>query len=99
MNRDLDVAPQSMTSHQPGALRLTLFSALLFALCLTLYTRENNFPFFYHPDEPNKTRQVIQGDWNFHHPMLLLTTAKVVTDLFGVPKDDQHIVVAGRWIS
>ena len=48
--------------------------AAFFAIAsLFLTTQANRFPSTYHPDEPSKARQVLQGEYNFHHPMLLLT--------------------------
>ena len=47
--------------------RLALAAVALFAATLWLDTRENGFPFFYHPDEPDKVDQIITGKWNFHH--------------------------------
>ncbi len=39
-----------------------LLSALFFALALALFTRHNDFPVDYHPDEPGKAAQVIKAD-------------------------------------
>lgn len=77
-----------------------LASALLCALCMGLFTRGNGFPFFYHPDEPDKVEQIIRGRWNFHHPLLLLDSVKGAVSIFHVPQDDpQAVVEAGRWVS
>jgi len=78
---------------------LLLWSILLFAVCYRLDTRHNRFPFYYHPDEPGKGEQVMTGDWNFHHPMLLLTTTKIVVKLCAIPDDEQAVVEAGRRVS
>jgi dolichyl-phosphate-mannose-protein mannosyltransferase len=64
-----------------------------------LHTRHQQFPFFRHPDEPGKVEQVLKGDWNFHHPMLLLTASKVAVQIFAVPRQEQQIVEAGRSVS
>jgi 4-amino-4-deoxy-L-arabinose transferase-like glycosyltransferase len=71
----------------------------LFVCCLWLYTRHNDFPFFYHPDEPDKARQIIDGQWNFHHPALMLAATKAAIFVFRVPLDPQHVTVTGRWLS
>ena len=77
-----------------------LFLALaLFAACLFLYTRHNAFPFYCHPDEPQKVLQVMTGSRNFHHPMLLLTVTEAAVKMLHVPMDDQRVVQAGRWVS
>jgi 4-amino-4-deoxy-L-arabinose transferase-like glycosyltransferase len=71
----------------------------LFVACLVLHTRHNDFPYFYHPDEPDKVEQVLSGEWNFHHPMLLLSTTRAVVKLAGVPPDRQAVVETGRNVS
>jgi len=78
---------------------LVLWSLALFTAALLLNTRANTFPYFYHPDEGEKAAQLITGNWNFHHPMLLLTTAKTAINLAGVPLREQSVVEAGRWVS
>src|SRR5437763_198807 len=84
----------------PRAFRHSLpFALLLFAACLWLDTRNNTFPFFYHRDEPDKVRQLIENKWNFHHPTLMLATAKLATRLLRTPPDNQQIVQVGRWVS
>jgi hypothetical protein len=79
--------------------RLILWSLALFVATLFLDTRHNDFPYFYHPDEPTKVDQVMTSEWNYHHPMLLLTVTKVAVDLFRVPMHEQAIVETGRWVS
>jgi hypothetical protein len=93
-----------MSATEPIASRrerwlLLVWSLALFAVCLVLHTRDNGFPFFYHPDEPGKVEQVLAGDWNFHHPMLLLSTTRAAVDLAHVPRREQDVVQAGRWVS
>jgi hypothetical protein len=79
--------------------RLIGWAALLFAVSLTLFVRHNRFPYYYHPDEPGKAEQVIEGKWNFHHPMLLLGTTRAVVKIAGIEKREQPAVEAGRWVS
>ncbi len=88
-----------------------VLSALaLFAGCLFLHTRDNAFPFHYHPDELGKVEQVLTERWNFHHPMLLLTVTKAAVQVLHIGRDEQAvphedggapqaIVQAGRWVS
>jgi hypothetical protein len=80
-------------------LLLALWALGLFAACLALHTRHNDFPYFYHPDEPDKVEQVKSGEWNFHHPMLLLSTTRAVVKVAGVPLEEQAIVQTGRNVS
>lgn len=100
-----------MTSPSPSAVpfppplpaysrwQLWVFSALLIVLGLTLFTRENQFKFYYHPDEPVKGLQVQTAHWNFHHPMLMLGTARLALKASGEMENRQHVVEVGRWIS
>jgi hypothetical protein len=79
-------------------MKLTLWCLALFAVCLALNARHNRFPYYYHPDEPGKVEQVLEGNWNLHHPLLLLGTTKIATQVFGA-KTEQEIVELGRNIS
>jgi len=76
-----------------------LWSLALFITALLLNTRANTFPYFYHPDESEKAAQLLTGNWNFHHPMLLLATAKTAIHLANVDMREQPVVEAGRWVS
>ena len=78
---------------------LIAWALALFAAGLALDTRHNTFPYFYHPDESAKVDQVLTGEWNFHHPMLLLSATKAAVETLGVAKSEQPVVEAGRWIS
>lgn len=78
---------------------LAVWAIVLFVSALALNTRHNTFPYFYHPDEAEKAAQLLTGKWNFHHPMLLLTTSKVVIDIAHVTAREQAVVEAGRWVS
>jgi len=89
--------PACAVRHSP--FRVSAWSLLLFGATLFLDTRYNQFPYFYHPDEGVKVEQVRTGDWNFHHPMLLLTATKAAVGLAGVAPAEQSIVEVGRWVS
>ena len=78
---------------------VVLWVLALFAVSFCLNTRHNDFPYYYHPDEPGKAEQVISGRWNFHHPMLLLSTTKLVVKILGVPLETQAVAEAGRNVS
>ena len=86
-------------SAEPHKFWLAAWALVLFAACLALDTRHNAFPYFYHPDESAKVDQVLTGEWNFHHPMLLLSATTAAVETLGVAKRDQPVVEAGRWIS
>ncbi len=76
----------------------------LFAIALSIFTRHNDYPFYYHPDEFGKCKQVVDGtrSFNFHHPLLLLNVASPLKKLAGKgpdagkPAQLQRAVVAGR---
>jgi hypothetical protein len=92
-----------MRNDEPIAARregwlLIGWAVLLFTFTVALHLRHNDFPFYYHPDEPGKVEQVQSGKWNFHHPMLLLATVKAVTLKTGA-HGEQAIVETGRFVS
>ncbi|HWL52675.1 MAG TPA: hypothetical protein VNQ90_09580 [Chthoniobacteraceae bacterium] len=83
-------------------LEIILCALLLFAAAFFLFTRENRFAFYYHSDEPGKTRQVVTGEWNFHHPMLLVTATRLAveaTGLLAMENNGQRVTETGRNIS
>ena len=74
----------------------------VFAAGLTLFSRHNSFPFYYHPDEPGKVSQLIRHKRNFHHPMMMLSTVNVAryAVLRGADqKNSQKVAEVGRWIT
>ena len=79
--------------------RIILWSIALFAICYLLNTRHNGFPWYYHPDEPGKVEQVVEGNWNLHHPLLLLGTTKVLASVAGAGTNEQAVVEIGRNLS
>ncbi|RYD34977.1 MAG: phospholipid carrier-dependent glycosyltransferase [Verrucomicrobiaceae bacterium] len=74
-------------------------SLAFFPASLWLYSRHLDFPYYYHADEPLKTKQVILDVRNFHHPLLLVDTVGTVTRMLGVPLQPQPVVMVGRWAS
>jgi hypothetical protein len=80
--------------------QVTVAMALVFAtMALFLATRDNDFPFAFHPDEESKIVQVQTGDYDFHHPLLMLRAAGLVEALIPVDGTPEQIKQAGRWIS
>lgn len=79
--------------------RIGALLAALFVISMALNTYRNEFPYFYHPDEPGKVRQVISGDRNFNHPMFMLEMADGVAGALQTPRESQPIVELGRWLS
>jgi hypothetical protein len=93
----LPTAPEPVVRGEK--LWLTAWALILFVATLLVHTEHNAFPYFYHPDEAEKADQVLTGEWNFHHPMLLLTTTKAVVQVGHVERNPQAVTVTGRWVS
>ncbi len=47
----------------------------------------NDFPCEYHPDEPSKVAQLLDGTRNYHHPPLMLTLADAAARVGGVARE------------
>jgi len=76
-----------------------LLGAIFFLLTLFLYTRANTFSAEYHPDEACKAKQVMQNEYNFHHPMLMLSVAKIALKGSAAGDSVQRTTITGRWVS
>jgi hypothetical protein len=78
-----------------------LLAAAAFAGSFFLNTRHNTFPYGFHPDEPDKTGQILseRGYRNFRHPQLMLEVSQRVFDLGRTPRDVQEVTVLGRRVS
>lgn len=74
-------------------------TVIAFLLTLVLGLWKNDFPFYWHVDEPGKARQLLTGERNLHHPLLMLSTAQAVVKLVGVTPEAQAVVEAGRGVS
>lgn len=75
----------------------------VFASAWWVFTWDNDFPYYYHPDEPSKVRQVQKEFRNFHHPLLLLNATQWVVSLT-TPENSQEleaqrIAVVGRQVA
>src|SRR3569623_275250 len=77
----------------------TVLSIALFVGALLFYSRHNDFPIYYHPDEELKGAQMVSGELNFHHPLLLLATGGLILRASGLPRTKENAVVCGRWAS
>jgi hypothetical protein len=78
-----------------------LVAALVFCSGMVLFTDHAAMPFYYHQDEPGKVLQVVHRRKNFHHPLLMLSTAEVARKvlLHGDAEDDpQRVVEMARTI-
>jgi hypothetical protein len=88
----------------PDSRRASLLTVLLCGACfvgaLTLYTRENTIPYYYHSDEPSKVNQVTGARaLNFKHPLLLMNSTRAVAWATDVGPNKQRASLAGRWVS
>ena len=74
-------------------------AAVFFLLALVFMGRNLDFSAFAHPDERNKIAQIIEGRYNFNHPLLMLNTVKVATEAVDKAQDFEFVKLAGRWSS
>jgi hypothetical protein len=85
-------------SFSPKLIKMAAGFAL-FVLVAALFSRGNDFPFFYHTDEPGKVEQIIECRRNFHHPLLMLNSGSYALALSGMDRTYQNTAVAGRWVN
>lgn len=76
-----------------------LLAVVVFLGSFVLFTRHNDFPYSYHPDESGKCGQVIKGIRNYHHPLLLLSLTDVASRAGFVARTPQAIVETGRGVA
>jgi hypothetical protein len=87
--------------HSPrNDLKIRSFAFFFFTLAaFILFTQHNDFPFYYHTDEPSKAIQVLTGQRNFHHPLMLLRSTELLVGIAHIPSNPQAVVEAGRSLS
>jgi len=89
-------APDSKNKHS-YALFLAVAAGFLITFLLGIW--KNDFPFYYHVDEPSKARQILTGERNLHHPLLMLSSADLLVQMGMVTRDAQSVTEAGRTVS
>ena len=92
----------SVLKHAAVQTAAPLGLALFLAIAsLWVFTRNNDFPLDYHPDERGKVLQLIDPSQtrNFNHPLLMLEAAAAVRGWFHLDNDERTNVIAGRWVS
>lgn len=103
-----DGKPAPATASGKGAgLWVKFLNALLviavtlgvFGFDLWLFTRNNQFPASWHPDEPGKVHQILSDSRNFRHPQLMLEATDLWRTWHPTGDGDQEVVVAGREVS
>jgi hypothetical protein len=74
-------------------------AAVFVLLALFFFGRNLDFTAFAHPDERNKIAQIVEGRYNFNHPLLMLNSVKLVTEALGKAQDFEFVKLTGRWSS
>lgn len=65
---------------------------------LVWFGRDLDFNVHVHPDEPGKVRQILEGRYNFHHPLLMLDSVRAVAAVAGAD-DYDTIMFTGRRVA
>lgn len=104
-----DPQPVPAAPHLPAErrfLRSTIFvlialicSAAISGVSYSLFTRNNDFPITYHPDEWSKVDQIAsqRQPRNLNHPLLMLEAANVLRGWSDVSlRDDLAVAIVGR---
>jgi hypothetical protein len=76
-----------------------VFWAILFGTCMAHFTRHNDFPYYYHPDEPKKAFFVTETRAHFNHPQLLTAGTRLLAWMTGANECPQMAVERGRAVS
>ncbi|MEO7933170.1 MAG: hypothetical protein ABIT76_08445 [Chthoniobacterales bacterium] len=88
-----------MTKSLPACFWPLLLTCGVFGSVFFSGTQHNDFPYFYHTDEPSKAVQLVSGERNFYHPALMLNSTDAVARVLGVSREKQEMVVVGRTMS
>ena len=72
---------------------------LFFFSCIVWFGRDLDFSAYAHPDERNKVNQIIESNYNFNHPLLMLNSARVATIALGKEKSFEEVKIIGRSVS
>lgn len=102
-------SPKMTQPHKPTAAWIRwsaqvlpcLIAFGLASLSLWLFTRHNDFPIYYHPDEMSKVSQLVDPDQqrNYNHPLLMLEAATLAMKWSPESDSAQELVMLGRWTS
>ncbi|GIW71852.1 MAG: hypothetical protein KatS3mg102_1394 [Planctomycetota bacterium] len=80
-------APAGADRHAPARHEADWWGALaavaLALASLGLYLAHNDFPVWFHADEPKKARFVLEGTHDFYHPRLMIRLAEPLAALLG----------------
>ncbi len=75
-----------------------LIALVLFIGTMIICSVGNRYPYYYEKDAPSKVAQVLSGERNYYHPLLMLNATDAVMRVTGTPKTPQNAVMVGRWI-
>jgi 4-amino-4-deoxy-L-arabinose transferase-like glycosyltransferase len=76
-----------------------LVAIAAFSALFALYTCGNDFPLYWHPDEPSKVAQIQDLQFNFNHPQLMLSATIAAKHLLGIGNAAVDIGRLGRAVS
>src|SRR5262245_42312633 len=76
-----------------------LITIAAFSALFALYTRGNDFPLYWHPDEYSKVLQIQNRNFNFNHPQLMLSATIGAKHLLGIGNGVVEIGRVGRAVS
>ena len=85
--------------YPPGETWPWGIAIFFFLPCLVWFGRDLNFSAYAHPDERNKITQIVQSNYNFNHPLLMLNTARVAAWALDKTTDFEAVKVIGRKVS
>ena len=74
-------------------------ASLAFVLVFGQSIFHNDFPYEYHPDEPSKVEQVLDGRRNYNHPPLMLNLTRAALWIGHIDPRPQNIAQVGRFLS
>jgi hypothetical protein len=73
-------------------------AVLFFTWSLCFYTRHNTHPFYYEKDAPSKVEQVVSGERNYFHPLLMLNATDAAMRVSGAPRTGQGASDVGHFV-
>lgn len=72
---------------------------IFFIACIVWFGRDLNFSAYAHPDERNKINQILDSDYNFNHPLLMLNSARIIALALEKTNEFEAVKLIGRSIS
>ena len=88
--------PDSRTSRLVAVAGPVVITIALTVLTVVMGMRHNDFPVGYHADEASKAQQILTGEYNFYHPLLLLNATRALHAVTGGADSEAGLVLTGR---